>query len=85
MAASQKTFFVAPYAFSTTQGAPLLRWFLNGSAAQTGSLITLRPTGTGAGSASLSVTGSGGDSMVASTQTSVTFGSNSSKLGIFGL
>lgn len=85
MAASQKTFFAAPYSFSTTQGAPLLRWFLNGSAAQTGSLITLRPTGTGAGSASLSVTGSGGDSMVASTQTSVTFGSNSSKLGIFGL
>jgi hypothetical protein len=50
------TFTAVPYSFSLSKGLPIISWFLNNSAAQTGSDITLRPTGSGQGSASLSVT-----------------------------
>ena len=85
LAAAQKTFYGAQYSFPTANGVPILRWFLNGTAAQTGPLITLRPTGAGSGSASLSLTGSGEEGVTANAQTTVQFGSKSSGLGIFGL
>jgi hypothetical protein len=50
---AETTFFAAPFSLPTTQGVPLVQWFLNGSAAQTGNSITVRPTGSGQGSASL--------------------------------
>lgn len=85
MAGAQKTFFGAVFAHPTTAGEPQIKWFLNGTLAQTGPLVTLRPTGSGAGSASLSMQSSGGENLSASTQTTVTFGTSAAKLGIFGL
>jgi hypothetical protein len=58
---AENTLFAAPFSVSTAQGSPLVQWFLNGSQAQTGNLITLRPTGSGEGSASLSVSASVGN------------------------
>jgi hypothetical protein len=85
IASGEKSLFGAAFSFPTKNGAPSLRWLLNGSAAQTGNSITLRPTGTGAGSASLSLIGSSGNITTASTNLSLTFGEAKGGLGIFGL
>lgn len=53
---AESTLYAAPFSLPTMTGAPSLQWFLNGSVAQTGSTITLRPSGAGQGAASLSVT-----------------------------
>ncbi|PIR83201.1 hypothetical protein COU19_01660 [Candidatus Kaiserbacteria bacterium CG10_big_fil_rev_8_21_14_0_10_56_12] len=82
---AEKTLFVAPYALPSNGTSPRLQWFLNGSAAQTGPVITLRPTGTGGGSASLSIVASVGDSATATANLSLTFGAPKGGLGIFGL
>lgn len=55
---TEASFYAAPFSFPILTTAPTLQWFLNGSAAQTGTLITLRPSGSGKGSASLSLTAS---------------------------
>ena len=44
---AEDNLYAAPFALPTSSGAPLLQWFLNGDAAQTGDSITLRPTGSG--------------------------------------
>ncbi|MHB8660970.1 MAG: hypothetical protein ACYC75_03515 [Minisyncoccota bacterium] len=80
---AESTLFAAPFSLPTTDGTPLLQWFLNGAAAQTGSSITLRPTGSGQGTASLSLVASAGSYTSATANLSLSFGATSSNL--FGL
>jgi len=84
IAGAESTLYAAPFSFPTTQGAPLLQWFLNGASAQTGNSITLRPTGDGQGSASLSVVASAGDYTTAMANLSLSFGDKPST-NFFGL
>lgn len=83
---AETTLYAAPFSLSISSGLPFLRWFLNGADAQTGPVITLRPTGSGRGAASLSLTASGGDSEAATAlaELSLNFG-ESSGLNLFGL
>lgn len=71
---SEATLYAAPFSLSTTHGAPLVQWFLNGGAVQTGSSITLRPQGAGQGSASLSLTAGTGGNTPAAANLSLIFG-----------
>lgn len=81
---AENTLYAAPFSLPTTRGAPILQWFLNGSAAQTGSAITLRPTGSGEGNASLSLVASAGNSTKATADLSISFGATASS-NLFGL
>lgn len=81
---AEASLYAAPFSFPTTNGAPLLQWFLNGALAQTGDLITLRPTGDGEGTASLSFVASSEEFARAATNISISFGS-AKKFNIFGL
>ncbi|MCR4333842.1 MAG: hypothetical protein NUV60_02415 [Patescibacteria group bacterium] len=81
---SEATLYAAPFSFPTTNGEPVLRWFLNGSTAQTGSSITLRPTGSGQGNASLSLVSSSGGFSTATMNLSLSFGETPS-FNLFGL
>jgi len=76
--------YAAPFSFSTTNGSASVNWFLNTAAAQSGNTITLRPTGNGQGTASVSCTVRKGDFAVASQSLSVEFGSTD-KSNFFGL
>lgn len=80
---AESTLYAAPFSVPNKNGVPFLQWFLNGSAAQTGSSITLRPTGAGEGTASLSLVASSGGNTTATTNLSLSFGATSSNL--FGL
>lgn len=72
---AETTLYAAPFSFSTTGGSPSIQWFLNGDRAQTGNSITLRPTGSGKGSASLSLVASTPtDSVGATMNLSLIFG-----------
>ncbi len=71
---TEASLYAAPFSFPTAAGAPLLEWFLNGASAQTGNSITLRPTGTGGGNASLSLVASSGDFIKATENLSLSFG-----------
>lgn len=84
IAGAESTLYAAPFSLPTTSGAPLIRWFLNGNAAQTGSSITLRPTGSGEGSASLSLVASAGSYTTATTNLSLSFGAKPGS-NFFGL
>jgi hypothetical protein len=81
---SEDTLYAAPFSLSTSSGMPLLQWFLNGDVAQTGNSITLRPTGSGQGNASLSIVASAGGSTKATENLSLSFGTSAST-GLFGL
>lgn len=81
---TETTLFAAPFSLPTTGGAPLLQWFLNGEAAQTGGTLTLRPTGSGEGSASLSVTASASSAVTAHTNLTILFGA-AKRFNLFGL
>lgn len=81
---SEATLYAAPFSFPTTSSAPFLQWFLNGSAAQTGNFITLRPTGSGQGNASLSLVSSSGTFTTATANLSLSFGETPS-FNLFGL
>lgn len=81
---AETTLYAAPFSFPTTSRKPSLEWFLNGASAQTGNAITLRPTGKGEGSASLSLMASTGDTTKAMAELSLSFGS-SSGFNFFGL
>ena len=76
--------YAAPFSFPTTGGSPFVQWFLNGSSAQTGNSITLRPTGSGKGNASLSLVASVGESTTATTNLSLLFGA-AAGANFFGL
>ncbi|MDE2021920.1 MAG: hypothetical protein KGI71_03345, partial [Patescibacteria group bacterium] len=81
---AESTLYAAPFSFPTTDGAPSLQWFLNGNAAQTGNSITLRPTGSGQGNASLSIVSSAGSYTTATANLSLLFGAAASS-NTFGL
>ncbi|MFI5260257.1 MAG: hypothetical protein ACHQU0_00450 [Candidatus Paceibacteria bacterium] len=81
---AEASLYAAPFSFPTTGGTPLLHWFLNGTSAQTGNLITLRPSGNGQGSASLSLTAGSGTSL-ATANLSLLFGAAPSSNLFFGL
>lgn len=81
---SEATLYAAPFSFPTTSSAPLLQWFLNGSSAQVGNSITLRPTGSGEGNASLSLVASAGQYTTATLNLSLSFGAQPSS-NFFGL
>ena len=81
---TESTLYAAPFSISTTGGSPFIRWFLNGASAQTGNLITLRPTGKGRGTASLSLTASANGSETATTNLSLIFGTKPDT-NLFGL
>lgn len=84
---AESTLYAAPFSFPTSSGAPLLQWSLNGTAAQTGNSITLRPNGSGGGNASLSLTTSAGSFSTATTNLALTFGASSGSAlsNFFGL
>mgnify|MGYP001594085833 FL=1 len=69
--------YAAPFSLPTTSGTPFIQWFLNGSSAQTGNTITLRPAGSGQGGASLSLVASAGNSTKATANLSLSFGAKS--------
>ena len=71
---TEATLYVAPFSMPTTGGAPFIQWFLNGDSAQTGNSITLRPTGSGKGNASLSLVASTKQSGTATMSLSLIFG-----------
>lgn len=81
---AETTLYAAPFSLPTTSGAPLIEWFLNGNSAQTGSTITLHPTGSGQGAASLSAVASRGAYAKAATNLSLIFGTAPS-FNFFGL
>ncbi len=80
---AESTLYAAPFSFPTTSREPSLEWFLNGSSAQMGNAIIMRPTGSGKGTASLSVTASSGNTK-ATADVSVIFGAKT-PTNIFGL
>lgn len=77
---TEETFRVVPYYFAT---APSLSWEVNGTASETGEEITVRATGSGAGTAFLGVTAKAKNGL-AKTSMSVQFGI-AKTLGLFGL
>lgn len=83
---SEASIYAAPFSVPLAGGSPAIQWFLNGGKAQTGNLITLRPSGSGQGNASLSLTASGsaGAIATASTNLSLIFGT-ASGFNFFGL
>ncbi len=81
---TETSLYAAPFSFPTGTGAPALQWFLNNALSQTGNLITLRPTGSGKGSASLSLVGSSGDFIKATTVLPLSFETQGSG-NLFGL
>ncbi|MEK7515904.1 MAG: hypothetical protein AAB555_03225 [Patescibacteria group bacterium] len=71
---TEATLYAAPFSMPTAGGAPFIQWFLNGDSAQTGNSITLRPTGSGKGNASLSLVASTRQSGTATMSLSLIFG-----------
>ncbi|MDB5244827.1 MAG: hypothetical protein JWN18_697 [Parcubacteria group bacterium] len=84
ISSAEATLYTAPFSLPTTSGSPFIQWFLNGSAAQTGRSITLRPSGEGGGAASLSVTASSGNETTATSNYSISFGTTGGS-NFFGL
>lgn len=82
---SEKTIYGFGYSLPLKGSASSQRWFLNGSAAQNGPAITIRPAGSGSGTASLSFVASAGELVTANEKLSVTFGATRGGFGIFGL
>lgn len=80
---AEQSFYGGVFSFPLGNGAPSSSWFLNGESAQAGNTITLRPTGSGQGDASLSFVTSGGDTSTASANLSIIFGASGSNF--FGL
>lgn len=81
---AEATLYAAPFSLPTTKGSPFIQWFLGGATAQTGSLLTLRPSGSGEGAASLSLTASAGSNAIATAILSLTFGTTKGA-NFFGL
>jgi hypothetical protein len=82
---SEVSFFGAPFSFSTENGSPTLSWTLGGSPAQTGSSLTLRPQGSGAGTAALSLSANNQSTLESAVaNVSLSYGSSQST-GLFGL
>ena len=87
LSGSEASLYGAPFSFPTALRAPTLSWYVGGTLSQTGNLITLRPTGRGAGTTEVSVTGAASGSLeapAASASLTVSFGSTGGG-GLFGL
>ncbi|MFH1178199.1 MAG: hypothetical protein V1711_00525 [bacterium] len=82
---AEETLYAVPFSLPISNGIPFLQWFLSGSAVQEGNSITLRPTGSGHGTASLSLVASAGESTRATENLSLSFGEAPSGFGLFGL
>lgn len=80
----ETTLYAVPFSLPTTNGAPSVSWFLNGEAVQTGRSVTLRPSGTGQGNATLSLTASSGNSTPATASLTLSFGAEP-RFNLFGL
>lgn len=83
IAGAETTLYAAPFSIPTTGGAPPIQWFLNGSTAQNGASITLRPSGSGQGNALLSLVAGDGYT-TATANLSLLFGAKPST-NFFGL
>ena len=81
---AESSLYAALYSFPTGAGTPAITWYLNGTLAQSGTAITLRPTGSGTGSASLSLVAAVADLARATAALSLTFGA-SAGTNFFGL
>jgi hypothetical protein len=81
---AEASFFAVPFSLPLVGGKPAISWFLNGSAAQSGSSLTLRPAGSGEGTATLSLTASANDATQATTNLSLSFGAKQGS-NFFGL
>lgn len=84
MPGAETSLYAAPFSMPLTSGAPFIQWFLNGATAQTGNTLTLRPTGSGQGSATLSLTASAGTAPLVTTNLLLSFGAKPST-NFFGL
>lgn len=82
--ADELSLYAAPFSFSSAKGVPSLRWTLNGSPVQEGSLITLRPEGKGRGNAVLSLIAGGETFSPARADLKIDFGTASNG-NFFGL
>lgn len=81
LSGSEATYRAVPYYFTSF---PSLTWQMNGTPSQTGQDITVRPAGSGKGTAVLGVSASSGSlGQSANTSLSISFGQQSS--GLFGL
>ncbi len=87
ISSTEASFVAQPYGFSISSGLPSLVWYLNGTKAQTGDLVTLRPQGIGKGIATLSISAARKSNYeFASDAISLKFGEAArGSLGIFGL
>lgn len=82
MNGNEETFRAVPYYFSTT---PSLAWTINGATSGSNPDITLQSSGSGQGTASVSVTANQANPLLSAAESlSVLFGQKTS-LGIFGL
>ncbi|TSC71108.1 MAG: hypothetical protein G01um101449_134 [Parcubacteria group bacterium Gr01-1014_49] len=84
LSGTETSLYAVPFSLATTNGAPLINWFVDGEPVQTGSSVTLRPSGTGQGSATLSLTASSGNFTPATARLQLSFGAVSN-FNLFGL
>ncbi len=75
---AESSLYAGLYSFPTGAGTPAINWYLNGALAQSGTTITLRPTGNGKGSASLSLVAAIGDAVRATQSLQISFGAKPS-------
>ncbi len=85
LAGSEVSFFGVPYSFGNGGGSPSMSWLLNGSAAQSGQILTLRPQGAGQGTASVSFSASKSSASENATSALIISFGKSSSGGLFGL
>lgn len=85
LSGAETTLYAVPFSLAATNGAPLIKWFVDGEPVQTGSSVTLRPSGTGQGNATLSLTASSGNFAPATASLSLSFGAAASGFNLFGL
>ncbi len=82
----ESTFVAVPYGFPLGGDTPSTTWSLNDVTVQTGPLLTVRPQGSGTGSATMSATvQKEPEDVQESAQLSIQFGSHASGFGLFGL
>lgn len=80
---SEVSLYAGTFGLPLTSGAPSIEWFLNGTSAQTGHVVTLRPSGEGRGSATLSVVAASGENSKTNETLSLSFETEPSNF--FGL
>ncbi len=84
IADAESSLYAGLYSFPTGAGTSAINWYLNGALAQSGTTITLRPTGLGKGNASLSLVAAIGDLVSATQSLQILFGAKPTS-NFFGL